>query len=126
MTVPETEEQREVRNALTKKTFTLAEEEKMLAFICAETKIHFERRAAKRYETESVWLAGAIRLFTGMTLREVCALQWSDFVRIPQVNGYQLLVHKRLSDDGMMADDLKPEDWKRFRRVQSFQHLHPC
>ena len=112
-----TEEQREVRNALTKKTFTLEEEGKILAFISAETKIRFGPKPAKRYEVESIWLVSAIRLFTGMVVKEICALKWSDFIKVPGMDSYQFLVSKRLSDDGRVAVNLPPDDCKKFRRV---------
>lgn len=112
-----TEEQREVRNALVKKTFTMDEERKMLEFICARVKGADGSATARRFEVESIWLIGAIRLFTGMSVREICALQWSDFVRIPNMKAYQFLVTKAVSDDGKITADPNKENWKKYRRV---------
>lgn len=112
-----TQEQQEVRNALVKKTFSIEEEEKILQFICAETKIQFGPRLAKRYEAESWCLAGGIRLFTGMAVRELCALTWSDFVQIESVKAYQLLITKFVSSNGTFDTQTKPGDWKKFRRI---------
>lgn len=63
-----------LRNALTKKTFTPDEESRIITFICEETNSDFGPRKAKRYEVESIWLLGAIRLFTGISIREAVPL----------------------------------------------------
>ena len=112
-----TEEQREVRNALTKKTFTREEEKRMLGFITEEIRDPKGRKAVRRYEAESIYLAAAIRMFTGMPLREVCGLKWKDFRKLPDLDGYQLLVGRFADQEGKPVSHADAEDWKRYRRV---------
>ena len=89
-----------LRNALTKKTFTTQEEFRIFSFICAETDIEFGPRKAKRYEAESIWLLGALRLFTGISIREACALTWADYSNVGSTDTFQLSIFKFLKDDG--------------------------
>ena len=91
---------RDMRNALTKKTFTPQEEQRIYAYLNVPAKSPVGRWKAKRCEAESIWLLGAIRLFSGMSLREACALTWADFVKLDGLDSYQLLVFKFLEDDG--------------------------
>lgn len=111
-----TEEQLEVRNALVKKSFTIQEERKILEYICAITS---QKRI--RYVEESIYLSGALRLFTGMTIREICALTWEDIKQIPGMNTYQIWISKFAMDQ-----DLKPGfqlDYKKFRRIPVCEQL---
>lgn len=112
-----TDAQREVRNALVKKTFTLEEEEKIIAFLCAETRTTFGTRLAKRYETESVYLAGAIRLFTGMAVREVCGLTWGDLLYAQELNAYRFAITKFITPEGETVTTPTQKNWKLFRMI---------
>lgn len=112
-----TEEQREVRNALMKKTFTAAEEMDMLEFLSGEITPAPGASPAKRYVAQSIWLAGAIRLFTGMPVREVCGLKWKNFVQIQGTDAYQFHVTKFVNEDGSLVEHLAKGDLKRLRRV---------
>ena len=109
--------QREVRNALTKKSFTNEEEWRMVRFLMAPTKEKVALRNVRRYESDSLLLAGAIRLFTGMSTREVCALTWRDFVKIPETDRYQLLISKFVDSTGTLASHMAQDDWLKFRRI---------
>ena len=93
-------ELRNLRNMLTKKTFTFEEEARILAYVREEGKSDFGPRKALRFEEDSTLLLGPIHLFTGMSTREVCALTWGDFEIIPGLKVYRLLVYKFLSDEG--------------------------
>lgn len=93
-------ELRNLRNMLTKKTFTFEEEARILAYVCKEGKSDFGIRKALRFEEDSTLLLGPIQLFTGMSTREACALTWDDFETIPGLKAYRLLVYKFLSDGG--------------------------
>jgi len=93
-------ELRNLRNMLTKKTFTFEEEARILAYVREEGKSDFGIRKALLFEEDSTLLLGPIQLFTGMSTREVCALTWGDFETIPGLKVYRLLVHKYLSDEG--------------------------
>lgn len=109
--------EREVRNALVKKTFTAEEEAKCISFLLADTKVTIENRTVQRYEKNSLLLCFAIRLFSGMALREVCALTWSDFVRIPNVGSYKLIVTKSVGDDGREREETDALAWNKYRLV---------
>ena len=107
-----------IRNMLSKKTLTLEEESRILAFLNEETAMDFGPRKAKRFEAESIWLLGAIHLFTGMSTREACALTWHNFVRIPNLDTYQLEVCKFLQDDGSITYQLDEKTSKySYRKV---------
>ena len=93
-------ELRNLRNMLTKKTFTFEEEARILAYVREESDADFGPRKALRFEEDSTLLLGPIQLFTGMSTREVCALTWDDFENIPGLKVYRLLVYKYLSDEG--------------------------
>lgn len=93
-------ELRNLRNMLTKKTFTFEEEARILAYVREEGKSDFGPRKALRFEEDSTLLLGPIHLFTGMSTREACALTWDDFESIPGLKAYRLLVYKFLSDEG--------------------------
>lgn len=93
-------ELRNLRNMLTKKTFTFEEEARILAYVREESDADFGPRKALRFEEDSVFLLGPIQLFTGMSTREACALTWDDFETIPGLNVHRLLVYKFLSDEG--------------------------
>ena len=107
-----------IRNMLSKKTLTLEEEARILAFLNEETAMDFGPRKAKRFEAESIWLLGAIHLFTGMSTREACALTWDNFVKIPNLDAYQLEVYKFLQDDGSITYQLDEKTSKySYRKV---------
>ena len=93
-------ELRNLRNMLTKKTFTFDEEARILAYVREEGKTDFGARKALLFEEDSTLLLGPIHLFTGMSTREACALTWGDFETIPGLKAYRLLVYKYLSDEG--------------------------
>lgn len=93
-------ELRNLRNMLTKKTFTFEEETQILAYVREEGKSDFGPRKVLRFEEDSTLLLGPIQLFTGMSTREACALTWGDFETIPGLKVYRLLVYKFLSDEG--------------------------
>lgn len=89
-----------LRNMLTKKTFTFDEEARIMAYVRAESDIAFGPRKAFQYEVDGTLLLGPMHLFTGMSTREACALTWKDFEPIPGLDAYHLLVYKFLLDDG--------------------------
>jgi len=93
-------ELRNLRNMLTKKTFTFEEEARILAYVREESDAAFGPRKALRFEEDGTLLLGPIHLFTGMSTREACALTWADFEAIPGLNAHRLLVYKFLSDEG--------------------------
>lgn len=108
-------EQQEVRNALTKKSFTEAEIRRIHSYF-AET----DAKGRNLCVLDSFRLAVLIRFYTGMDLREICALTWSDFVRIPRTEHYQLCISKFVTPMGELTTDCN-NAVNKFRRVP----LHP-
>jgi len=90
----------ELRDALTKKTFTL-EEEKL--FLTSALK-----------DNTPLALGAMIRLFTGMPPAQVCALRYQDFKAIPHTGNYQFLVYQKIAKAGDSPTPLKrPEEYRR-------------
>lgn len=114
MSVRATQAQREVRNALSKKTFTHEEEVKILNYICGDTQRTCGQRVAKRYEIDSISIATAICFYTGMEFCEVCALTWRDFM-CTESNTYQFAITKLTALDKKTVSDSSKQDWKAFR-----------
>lgn len=110
-----TQRQQEIRQALVKKHLTAAEENRILSFLFEETEA--DRVKAPRVVLQSVWLAGLIRLFTGMAAREVCALLWRDYQNIEDTDDYVLAVSKIVNDDGKLQSHAERSKWNRFRII---------
>lgn len=93
-------EYHELRNALTKKTFTLDEEVLLLSAI---------------QEDDSPLAIGTmIRLYTGMPPTQICALRYRDFKGIPHTKGYQFLVYQSIAKAGSAPSALRrPEEYRR-------------
>lgn len=107
--------QMEVRNALTKKSFTVGEEKKLLAILYKKKKSGAV--FVKRCVAESIWLTAAIRFFTGMTVREVCALQWSDLKEVAGSGVWQFSISKTAADDGTPTSITGRKDKNQIRLV---------
>ena len=113
-----TERQQDVRNALVKKHFSSKEELTIFSSIIGK------QSPRKILCTEkSILLATAIRLFTGMAIREVAALNWSDFRPIDNTNDYQFLITKFVDQNGTVMLHSEKQNWKRFRIVPSAKIL---
>ncbi len=110
-----TERQQDVRNALVKKHFSPEEEKALFQRIIGRRKSR-----AKRYyfcSEKSLFLATAIRLFTGMAIREVAALNWEDYKRIRNMDAHQFLITKFVNAKGEIVLHSEKENWKRLRVV---------
>ena len=107
-----TAEQREVRDALTKKTFSKVEEQKLLKYIYADVLSNNCRQ--KRYLVDAIALGAGILFFTGMELREVCELAWKNFGKLDSGNIYQLVI---TDNDG----ERPQKEWKEYRVLP----IHP-
>lgn len=105
----------EVRNALVKKHFS-DEEEKIIfeEIVKKETK---NGVAYLKCTVDSIWLAPAIRLFTGAAIKEVAALKWRDFIKVGEMDEYQLRISKFVDEKGTILLHSQRENWKRFRMV---------
>lgn len=90
----------EIRDALTKKTFTQDEELRILEEI--------------RKDGSPLSIGAMIRLYTGMPPMQVCALRYRDFKVIPHTGNYQFLVYQRITKAGSAPTPLKrPEEYRR-------------
>jgi len=94
-----TERQQDVRNALVKKHFTQIEEKRVFISIIGNRKDITKFLCVER----SIFLGGAIRLFTGMSIREVAALNWQNYKVIPGTDDYQLTVEKFVDSKGNLV-----------------------
>ena len=98
-----TKRQAEVRQALTKRSFETAEEEKIVQHLlplCDKSSIH---------------LAPVIRLMTGIPIREVCGLLWSDFRYDDKIDIYTLSVTKFIDSNGKIMHHVVEENWEKYR-----------
>ncbi len=110
-----TERQQDVRNALVKKHFTSKEENDIFEFIIRKKNVGGSVRM--QCTEKSLLLATAIRMFTGMSIREVAALEWDDYRKIPRIDDAQLMVSKFVDQNGKIMLHSERENWKRFRIV---------
>ena len=106
-----TKRQQQVREVLTKKHFTDQEEEKIFEFL-----IKKDGDSIKCVE-KGIWLIGAIRFFTGMALKEACALKWDDFQQIEGTDTYHIRISKFLNNDAKLESHIHNDNWVRFRWV---------
>ena len=112
------ERQQDVRNALVKKHFSAKEELEIFLGIIGK------QSPKKLLCTEkSLLLAPAIRLFTGISIREVAALKWCDFTPIEGSSEYQFLITKYVDQNGKILLHSEKQNWKRFRIVPSARVL---
>lgn len=112
------ERQQDVRNALVKKHLLDSEEKVIFQAIIGQN-------TPTRYlcSEKSILLATAIRLFTGMTIREVAALDWSDFRPIGKTDDYQFLITKSVDQNGHVLSNSEKSNWNRFRIIPSAKIL---
>jgi len=113
-----TERQQDVRNALVKKSFSNSEE-----LVIFEAIIGVQAPLNIHCVEKSLLIATAIRLFTGMSIREVAALKWSDFRPISCTNDYQFLITKFVDQNGKIMLHSEKQNWIRFRVVPSAKVL---
>lgn len=95
--------QSEVRQALTKRSFERIEEKKILSFL------------RKRYIESSIYLGVIIRLFTGITNKEACALQWQDFVYDANSGVSKLSITKCVDSNGKLLSHALKDNWEKYR-----------
>ncbi len=110
-----TERQQDVRNALVKKHFSSDEEMRIFrAIVGSENK---DDARVPNCIQKSLLLAGAIRLFTGMAIRETAALKWDDYKPIRGTDAFQFTITKFVDNKGKIVQHSASENWKRFRIV---------
>ncbi|MGN0421599.1 MAG: hypothetical protein ACI4EY_02570 [Lachnospiraceae bacterium] len=116
-----TERQQEVRNALVKKHFSTEEEMNIFNNIVKVKNV--DDRKVFSCTQKSLLLSVVIRLFTGMAIREVAALNWDDFKPIEGTDSYQFIITKFVDVKGKIVLHSARENWKRFRIVPSAKVL---
>lgn len=112
------EEQQEVRNALTKKHFSIQEQKKLL--IDEEVTEKNTWTNSNDFKT----LIICFRLFTGIQPREMSALKWSDIKYCKDYGFYQVQITKFWSKDGKHNVYGEKEDWKKFRLIPVVKELY--
>lgn len=106
----------DIRNVLVKKHFSENEERRIFDFLIEEELDNNTGKYLPRCVIHSIWLLGAIRLFSGISLREACALLWSDYVEIEDTKTYQFRITKFMGVDKIELHSDK-EAWKKYRCV---------
>lgn len=92
-----TQEQREVRDALVKKCFEPNEMQKIVEYLSSEN------NPAKKCVEDSSRVAAWLKLLTGMSNGELCALRWSDYIKLDYSLGRQLRITKYASSNGIVT-----------------------
>lgn len=98
-----TKRQTEVRQALTKRSFETAEEQRIVKYlltVCIKS---------------SIYLSALIRLMTGISIREACGLQWGDFHYDDKIDIYTLSVTKFVDSNGKIIHHVVEENWEKYR-----------
>lgn len=105
--------------ALKKSHFTDDEEARMIAFLREQIPVPGRRKErAARYVVESKWLLGAISLFAGIPVREICPLHWGDIRRIEDdLDEMQMVISKHLSDKGGIIANVHHKNKHLFRKI---------
>lgn len=109
--------QQDIRQVLVKKHFSDMEEDKIFSFLIEKEKDENTGKYLPRCVKNSIWLLGAIRLFSGISLREACALNWADFREIEDTGLYYVEITKFMKSDEKAMLHSERNDWKRFRCV---------
>ena len=109
--------QQDIRNVFAKKHFTDLQEERIFQFLIEQEKDNVNGAMLPRCVKNSLWLAGMIRLFTGMPIREVCGLRWTDYIEIEDTGEYQFIISKFVDSDAKSVLHAEREDWTRFRCI---------
>lgn len=79
-----------------------------------------DRKGTKRCVLESIWMISLLRLFTGMPLREILALQWKHFVPNPLAEGcYSLTVLQWINEEGSIVPYRHYSERHRRRKISA-------
>ena len=85
-------ELQEVRNSLLKRFLEPPYERRLVERLAAQD----GERGLPLYMTDGFFFCLALKLFLGLSTPELCALTWSDIVRLEYGGGYQLVVDKSI------------------------------
>lgn len=104
---------RKLRAALGKNWLDVDQEAKMINFLYESV----DEEGTPRFVHDSTYLSVAIRLFTGMPTREVCALTWDDFTRVGWTGCFQFIVMKHLDSRNQLISHVNYHNEKTRRKV---------
>ena len=107
-------------NSLFKKSFfTEAEEDRMMRFLRESIPISGKRKAmAPRYVVESKSLSGAMCWFTGLKLKDICPLTWSDLCEIDEdITESYFRITKYLTTSGKVLSYGNEKTRKNYRKI---------
>lgn len=107
-----TSELQALRSALSRSSFTWAEERKVVTYLCQPD----SASGLPLCVADSHYLAVAIRLFTGLNVREIGALQWKHFVDVPELGYCQLLVMQHLNNNDQPISNASYASQKAHRK----------
>ena len=100
-----TKRQAEVRQALTKRSFEETEEQRIAKYLlplCVRS---------------SIYLSALIRLMTGIAIKEVCGLLWTDFHYDDKLDLYTLSVTKFVDSNGKVLHHVVKGNWEKYRTL---------
>lgn len=100
-----TKRQAEVRQALTKRSFETAEEQRIVKYLLP------------LYAKSSIYLSALIRLMTGISIKEVSGLLWADFHYDDKLDLYTLSVTKFVDSNGKVLHHVVKENWEKYRTL---------
>ncbi len=109
------EEQYEVRNALTKKHFSIEEQIKLL-----------DSTGKRRLWIDSVEYETIVlmfRLLMPVPVAEMLPLTWKDLEYVEDYGFYRINIYKKISRSGEESMYGENDDWKRFRLIPLFSEL---
>lgn len=92
-----TDEEKAIRNALVKKTLEPEEELRIIRYICEA-----DETGVKRFARDFLALAVAIKIFTGLSNGELCALLWEDWITLGYGLGTQFRITKYLNQQSVI------------------------
>lgn len=99
-----------MRDNMVRRSWTHDEEMRLLEFLKSDT------------TSPCLALAALIRFYTGLTIREVCALVWSDYQRIPRCGICALMVRRTFSKNSTTPVPLDTEHM--YRKIPLCQPLN--
>lgn len=99
----------QARSALTRKSYTLEQEKKILSYILKNQK-------------DPAYVGAAIGFYTGMSNREIVALNWGDVHAMLNLEQYQFYVYKEMNREGVI-DKIDISQGDRYRRIPLVNQL---
>ncbi len=104
--------------ALKKSHFTDAEEMRMVQFLREPVLVPKSNdRFLPRFVLESKWLVGALSLFAGLPIREICPLLWGDLDYIDDMDEMQLYITKHLNTNDEVISNVNYGNKEHYRKV---------